>query len=360
MKTALPLDFSGQYIYAGVDVHLKNWQVSVCTEHFEHKTFTQPPSPDLLIRYLNRTFPGASYRCAYEAGFSGFWLQRALQSKGVETIVVHPPDIPTTDKERRYKRNKTDARKLARELRADTLTGIYVPSEEQLADRALVRTRYRLVQKQTRVKNQIKSYLYFFGITIPDRLPQRYWSSRFVDWLRELAQGEQLPRSGALTLQYYLDELHHLRQLLLRNTRAVRALSRTERYRQDVEHLVTLSGIGVISAMTLLVEIVSIERFRNPDALANFVGLVPTTAGSGEDEYEGALTRRRSAQLRRILIESAWVAARKDPVLMEAFLCLTRRMPKNQAIIRVARKQLARIRFVLKHQCPYQAVLAQA
>lgn len=351
MSTASPIDFSGQYIYTGLDVHRKKWQVSILTEHLEHKTYTQPPEPAVLVRYLKRTFPGARFRCAYEAGFSGFWLQQELTRQGVETIVVHPPDIPTTDKERRYKRNKSDARKLARTLREGSLHGIYVPSEEQLSDRALLRMRYRLVQKQTRVKNQIKGHLYFFGIVIPESFADRYWSRAFLDWLDALSRSNQLGSSGGLALGLYLKELQHLRLLLLETTRAIRALSRTERYREQVDHLIALSGLGVLGAMILMTEIGDIHRFKGLNELACYVGLAPTLEGSGEDETEGRLTPRRSKQLRRILIESAWVAVRNDASMAAAFEKLSRRMVKNQAIIRIARKQLNRIRFVLKHQC---------
>jgi len=53
------LDFRGQHIYVGMDVHKKSWSVSIHTEQFEHKTFTQPPEVEKLTHYLQRTFPGA-------------------------------------------------------------------------------------------------------------------------------------------------------------------------------------------------------------------------------------------------------------------------------------------------------------
>lgn len=185
MKTSTKTDFSDQYIYIGIDVHLKQWQVSIFTDYGEFKTFSQPGEAAVLISYLRRTFAGAHLCCAYEAGFSGFWLQQELERHGIEAIVVHPPDVPTSDKERRFKRNKSDARKLARELRSGKLKAIYVPTVAQLSDRALVRNRDRLMRKQTRVKNQIKGHLYFFGIALPES--RRYWSRAFLRWLEQCA-----------------------------------------------------------------------------------------------------------------------------------------------------------------------------
>ena len=74
MKKSSKLTFEGQQIYVGMDVHKKSWSISIYTEEFEHKTFTQPPEVGTLVNYLNRTFPGASCESVYEAGYSGFWI----------------------------------------------------------------------------------------------------------------------------------------------------------------------------------------------------------------------------------------------------------------------------------------------
>ncbi len=62
------LSFKDQTIYVGLDIAKKSWNVTILTEQFSHKTFTQPPVPDVLVEYLNRNFPDAHYICAYEAG----------------------------------------------------------------------------------------------------------------------------------------------------------------------------------------------------------------------------------------------------------------------------------------------------
>src|SRR5512137_621776 len=139
MKQANKVDFTGQTIYVGLDVHRKSWSVSIHLEHFEHKTFTQPPKVEALVSYLKRHFPGATYKAVYEAGFCGFWIHDCLQQQGIECIVVNPADIPTTDKERTRKSDRIDCRKLARSLRAAELQGIWVPSRIQAEERSLVR-----------------------------------------------------------------------------------------------------------------------------------------------------------------------------------------------------------------------------
>ena len=352
------LSFAGQDIFVGMDVHLKSWTVSIYATFFEHKTFNQAPRPEVLIRYLHRTFPGARYHCAYEAGYCGFWIYEALIAAGINVVVTNPADVPTTDKERTYKNNPVDARKLARSLRSGELSPIYVPPRQALEDRNLVRTRRALVKKQTRVKNQIKGLLAFYGVKLPEEKTGRYWSAPFIAWLSRLAcvggdPSSMQYESGALALRLYVEELQGLRSQVLEVTRAIRRLACTELYRRRVELLLTLHGIGVLGAMIILTEIVDIHRFPGRDELACFVGLIPSTKDTGEKEYHENLTHRRSPQLRHILIESAWVAARKDPRLMHDFHRLASNMKKTEAIIRIARKQLNRIRFVLKNEAPY-------
>ncbi len=81
MSNLSKLDFSGQHLYVGLDVHRKRWSVCVLTQQFEHKTFSQPPDPSVLANYLNRNFPGATYHAVYEAGYSGFWIHDRLREK---------------------------------------------------------------------------------------------------------------------------------------------------------------------------------------------------------------------------------------------------------------------------------------
>ena len=120
------LDFTGQQVYAGIDVGKKSWDVSVMTKEWEHKTYKQPPEAGVLARYLRRNFPGADYKSVYEAGFSGFGAHEELKANGIDSIAVNPGDVPTAASEKAGKTNKIDARKLARSLRSGELHGIYV------------------------------------------------------------------------------------------------------------------------------------------------------------------------------------------------------------------------------------------
>jgi transposase len=333
-----------------MDVHKKSWSVSIFSEHGEHKTYTQPPEVDKLVSYLRRHLPGARYHSVYEAGYSGFWIHDQLKQEGIDSMVVNPADVPTKDKERRGKGDRIDCRKLARDLRAGQLQGIYVPCRWKLEDRSLVRTRQSMVRKQSRCKNQIKSMLCFYGIHLPEHSIMSHWSRRFIRWIESI----QMETDSANTaLKIHLEELTHLRQIIASVNRAILALSRTEPYREQVRLLRTIPGISTLTAMILLSELYDINRFGSLDALLSYVGLIPDTRASGEKTHTAGITKRRHSQLRWLLIEASWVAARKDPALLMAFHEYAKRMRKTQAIVRIAKKLLNRIRYVLKNQTEY-------
>jgi len=353
MKTqSNKLDFTGQNIYVGFDAHKKSWSVTIMTDHLTHKTFSQPAKPETLHQYLVKNFPGATYYSAYEAGFCGYWIHNKLKSLGVNSIVVNPADIPTTDKERDRKNDKSDSRKIARSLRNNELTAIYVPSIKTLEDRTMIRTRSMLVKEITRFKNRIKSFLHFHGIEIPESFcnSSSHWSKRFTVWLESI---EMTEKSGKESLNLLITTVKNLRVSLLQITKQIRGLSKTEIYKEQVDLLKSVPGIGLLTAMIILTELESIDRFGNIDKLCGFVGLVPSTYSSGEKDITGDITKRGHSILRSAIIESAWVAARFDPALTKSYNFYCKKMEPNKAIVRIAKKLLSRISYVLKNKQPY-------
>ena len=352
------LDFSGQNIYAGIDAHKKQMTVTILSDHLSHKTFSQPPKAETLIRYLQRKFPGANYFAAYEASFCGFWLCEQLKNAGVDCIVVNAADVPTKDKERNQKRDPMDSRKIARSLRSGELDPIYVPSKKGQCDRSLIRTRSKLVGNLSRCKNRIKSFLYFYGINFPEAFlqPGTHWSKAFMNWLKKLNMEEP---TGKQALNAFIAEAEHLRTLLLQITQEIRTLSMSPEYQKRVKLLMSVPGVGRITAMVILTELENILRFQSLDQLCSYVGLIPKVSSSDETERVGNITQRSNRMLRSMLIENSWIAIRKDPALTLKYNELCNRMKSNKAIIRIARKLVNRIRTVLIKEQEYQlAVVA--
>jgi len=345
------LDFSGQDVYVGLDTHLKSWRVSIIVGDTAYKTFSQDPNTDLLNKYLVRNFPNANYYSAYEASFSGFKTHRDLLSLGIKNIVVNPADIPTTDKERKQKEDSRDSRKIAKQLSQNDLTPIYVHDIEVEGDRQLVRYRKTLAKEIARTKNRIKSQLYYFGIQIPDQFSEiKYWSKRFTSWIQDV----ELPTESAkYSLIGHLEMAEALRKKQYTTTKEIRKLANAPRYKENYQLLISIPGIANLTAMVILTEIGDIKRFKNLDKLCSFIGLVPTTNSTGENDKTGDITIRSNKMLRTAIVESAWVAIRHDPALMLAYQKLIKRMEPQKAIIRISKKLVNRILYVLKNKKPY-------
>lgn len=345
--------FEGQSIYVGIDVHKKDWKVTIMTAELSYKTFSSVPKAEKLGAYLKNNFPGAIYYSAYEAGFSGFWLHKELTGLGINSIVVNPADIPTTDKERKQKEDLRDSRKIAHSLRSGQLKGIYIPNEAVQNDRMLLRTRHAMVKDLKRSKSRIKSMLFFLGVDVPNRFSSSgsSWSKPFIKWLEELSFNYPTAKIG---LDAHLDQVRHLRSSVLKLTRQINELAKSNHYQENAALLISMPGIGTLTAMMLLTELGDISRFKTFEDLCSYVGLVPSTSSSGENDIDTGITPRRNARLRSALIESAWVAIRNDPALLSSYQNLIKRMPGNRAIVRIAKKLLRRMTFVLRSKKDYE------
>lgn len=356
MRTHVKADFQGQDIYVGLDTHLKSWITTIFVGDKAFKTFSQDPNAHTLKAYLEKHFPNGNYYSAYEASFCGFSAHRDLNAMGIKNIVVNPADIPTTDKERRQKEDNRDSRKIARQLSQGDLVSIYVPEIASEGDRSYLRYRKTLTKELTRAKLRIKSHLYFNGILIPEKFSGNSWTRNFIEWLKSL----ELPTpSSKEVLSEHIDMLEYFKNKQLKATRQVRKLTQLPRYKAGHDLLLSVPGIGSLTAMILLTELGDINRFGSLDHLCSYVGFVPSTNSSGQNERIGPITNRRNKLLRTCLIESSWVAVRTDPALMLAYQQYIKRMEPQKAIVRIAKKLLNRIRFVLKNNKPYQHGLAR-
>lgn len=141
--------------------------------------------------------------------------------------------------------------------------------------------------------------------------------------------------------------------LILKINRKLRELEKAGQYCLKISLLRSIPGIGLIVAVVLLSELETIKRFKNLDRLCSFVGLVPRTNSSGENEKTGRITPRTNKPLRGSIVEAAWIASRNDPALALCYLELCKRMKPNEAIIRIAKKLVNRIRYVMKNEKEY-------
>jgi transposase len=355
MKNVNKLSFSGNHFYIGIDVHKKSWTVTIRCEKTVVSTFSMNPSPEELRKHLEKNYPGGKYFSVYEAGYCRFWIHRQFCSLGIENIVINPADVPTTDKERRHKTDLWDSRKLSRELCNNSLKAIYVPDEFHESLRSLCRLRERTVSHQTRLKNRIKAYLSLQGVTLPRNSECQHWSRRFMNMLKEL---EFTHEPGANTFEFSIAELEATRKRVLEITRQLRHYSQKSP-NFIIEYLLSVTGVGFTTAITFYTEIMDITRFSNCDRLNTFIGFAPSTHSSGERDKSTGITKRKNRFLRYLLIEAAWIAIRKDPALLMHYTELVKRMPAQQAIIRIAKKLVRRMRYVWINQQTYEICVVE-
>ena len=350
-KKIKDIDFSNQLISVGIDVHKRSWTLTIQIAGQQVKNFSMDPSPEQLSKYLHKNYPGGIYQSVYEAGFCGYWIDRQLQALGIRNIIVNPADVPTSNKEKTRKTDSIDSRKLARELSSENLTGIYIPSEDEEAERILSRLRIQLTKDQTRLKNRIKSLLDFLGVHLPEDIELKHWSGGFISYLQKLEFKYDIVKQ---TLEQLIIELSNLRKQLTEVLKLIRkSVKQNEKTQKIVGHLQTVPGVGFVTAVTLYTEIMNIKRFNRFDELSSYVGLAPSTHSSGEKERVIGMSQRQNVHLRSILIESAWIAVRKDPAMTMVFGNLIKRMKKQKAIIRIAKKLLSRIMHVWRNEEDY-------
>lgn len=345
------VDFSGQNIYIGIDDHLKQWNVGIYTDRSFHRVFQQPPDAKQLRRYLDRHFPGANYYSVCEVGFKGFCSHRELEAVGIRNIMVHAADVPTKDRERKQKRDRVDAQKLGRGLRAGELDALFVPGVKAEQDRSLVRYRCEnLMPKLVRIKLQIKSFLNVHARPLPAEFRTGRWTKALKKWLEAVKFDHP---SADRTFKLMLQELFYYEARVKEVNRELVKLAQDPDYKKKVDLLRTIPGIGLLSALVFILELGDMRRFKKMRHLCSYVGLIPNVRGSDDKVRIGRQTKRGNALVRRMLTQCAWRARSADPALLKAYDELCGRMKPNKAIVRIQRKLLSRMRHMLLHEEGY-------
>ncbi len=324
MSKVKTLSFEGETICVGLDVHKTNWKVHSRMENVDLAAFSQDPNPQVLSNYFKKNYPGAKVKVVYEAGFCGFGIQRSLKQLGMECIVVNAADVPSSDKERKRKDDKRDARKLSRELADGSLNAIYVPSVEMEQARSLIRQRYRLVQDQTRCKNRIKHMLMFNGIRL-NRDKER-WSNQYVKALEEV-QCDSAALRQALNLA--IEQYKQIRLILKRAVEAIGNMAIQSPFAQVQQYVQSIGGIGLINGMVIQTEIQDMHRFKTLSQLCDYAGFVPDISSSDKKMVVKGITYRCNEFLRKAIIESSWMLIRKDPAMLMKYTEYRNRMSKK-------------------------------
>ena len=321
--------------HVGIDAHKRELQLAMLIGDAEQPiNWTCPTDARALKRLgrkLEREAPGL-IECCYEAGPSGYALQRYLTGGRIRCRVIAPSLVPRKPGDR-VKTNRRDARKLAQLLRAGLLTEVHPPTLAGEAVRDLCRARDDARSDLMRSRHRLAKLLLRRGVIFQGR----NWTARHRAWLNQLEWPHPAERHVVADYQLAIAQLE---ARLTEIARLLEQIAVTPPYAHAVAALRCFRGIETVSAITLLAELHDFRRFAQPRALMAFVGLVPSEDSTGDRRRPGAITKMGNTLVRRILVEAAW-HYRHDPRIGAPIR--RRRAGQSPAVIAIAEKAEQRL-----------------
>jgi transposase len=240
-------------------------------------------------------------------------------------VMAHPGKLRLIFRATR-KNDRVDAEKLAKLLYLDEVPSAHVPSIKVRQWRELIEFRRRLVDKQTGCKNQLRSLVRSHGMQAPRGL----WTRKGLAWL---AQQPWPTLSSRVRCDMLLED-YAANQ---RKVRAVtRLLDRIGRRHPGVELLRTIPGVGARTAETVMAYIDDPHRFARSAQTACYFGLVPRQDASAGVNRLGHITKQGPATARKYLVEAAWQAVRRSPLVRKRYERILKGQPQRRKIALVA------------------------
>jgi transposase len=289
----------------GLDVHAETITAAVAEGRKKVRSLGQFPNrPESVRKFIEKLGGAEGLKVCYEAGPTGYALYWQLTKMGVECEVVAPSLIPKKPGER-IKTDRRDAEKLAECFQSGTLTSVWVPDAKHEALRDLVRARAAAKKDESRAKHRLVKYLLRYGLRHPKNC--RAWTHPWWRWVQALEFEFETQR---VTLGDCIAEVLRLGERVDRLDLAIdRAIeSAPPEKKAVIEALQALRGVAKLTAVTIVTEVGTFQRFRKPTELMGYTGLVPSEYSSGSTEAKGRITRTGNAHLRHVLGEAAWQA----------------------------------------------------
>lgn len=324
-------------IHVGVDLHQRFCYMTAMDASGKVLGAGPVSNEKLALRQYFRQFRGRAVQVAVEA--CGFWpgFREVVEPEVKRLVLVHPQRVKAIASAK-LKNDRVDSATLAHLLRCDLLPESWKADRETQARRQQVRLRSSLVRQRTRLKNQVHAVLHQQGLRSPvtDLFGRR--GRRWLDEVKLPAQGRETVNTCLRMIDHYGEEIQ--KQNLQLGEKAKRD--------QRVRWLMTIPGIGEVSAMMLLAEIGEVGRFSSKEALCSYAGLVPRVRESAGKATRSGITRQGSSTLRWILVEAAQVATRSSLGARRYYERLLRKKHKHVARVALARKLLCAV-YALLH-----------
>jgi transposase len=299
--------------YVGLDVHKKSISVAFANAETGSAPVYCKKLPNdfpLLLRKLRELGAPGTVKVCYEAGPTGYRLFRELCAAGYDCVVIAPALTPKKPGDK-VKTDRIDALRLAECLRNGQLKEIRVPTEEEEALRDLLRAREDVKQFETNTKRQISALMLRHGHSWDEKST---WTKAHREWISTRPFAHE-PTIEARTL--YVENLQRCEERLEQLEQSIHEAALKLPMRDLYRAFMSVKGVKVIIAATLLADIGDFRRFATAAKFMSFLGLVPSIHASGERARRGAITKAGNGRLRRLLMEAAWAYFRTPHVSRE-------------------------------------------
>ena len=328
-----------QRIYVALDVHLKSIVAVWRLDRDSRRKMTIDSTAEGLDRLVKTVGPGEIW-AVYEASGSGLEVHDRLSGAGWRVWLLAPTHLPRSADTRKNKSDERDAHGMLDVLVAHGELGtklpwVWIPPRKTREDRELVRHRLKLGEKLGQIKNEITGLLRVEGIRRPED-QKTSWSHKHVEWLRHVAA--QTPTPVGTVLGGLLEELGFYQRQIAQTDQTLRAVAEEPDYRAAVSRMTELEGVGLLTAMTFLLELGDVERFKNRRGLARYTGLTPNRYASADMDHKGHISRMGPHRLRKVLNQAAWAHVRSGGHWASWYEAVSKRRGTKIAVVGLMRK----------------------
>jgi transposase len=312
----------------GMDVHRDFCEIAIAeggSVRAAGRILTTPAALELFARSL-----APSDEVAIEATANALAIARIIEPHVRRVVLANPKAVRETS--RRAKTDKVDARVLSQLLAVGFLDEVWTPDEAARARRRLISRRCALVRQRTREKNQVHAAL---QRNLVERPPMSdLFGVKGRAWLA--ARVDRLPLDERLSVEACLRQIDFVEGELAALDKIIAADALSD---PDSLRLMTLPGVSAVTAIALRGAIGDVARFKTPRQLVAYLGLDPRVRQSGnEPAKHGKISKQGPGEVRGLLVEAAWHAARAAGPLRAFHQRIAARRGVNIATVAVARK----------------------
>jgi len=328
--------------YTGIDLHRKTSFFTTINERGEIvKKSNLRNEEGQILNYLKELVEPT--RVVIESTANWYWLYDLLTDNGFDVVISNPVKTKAIASAR-IKNDKLDSRMLAQLLRADLLSTVHVSSQQTRQLKELLRYRCKLVRDSVRMKNRIHNIMAKNNLAVPV-------SDLFGKKGLQFLDQAPLPAYQRRQVTTYLSLYQSIRDQVIALTTEICQKAKTNTM---AKMLMTIPGVGPITAMFMVAEIEDISRFPSYRHLASYAGLVPCLDASADKQRIGRITKQGSPYLRTALVEAAQAATRTRSRLNVFFRRRIVRAGYQKAIVATAHKIIQYAYFILRDQTPYR------